>query len=165
MRYRKWHDRHGLGSLVGPFDHSDGRRVSASVPEKRYYDDSSVPRSALWAADQNVYVRHFSGVDRFERSSVRPAYGREFMISVFDVPSIIGTTNKPINLAVVCSLLAIVGGCYAVFGGLKAVAVSDTVNGIGLVIGGLLIPILGLRSIGGGSMTSDSHRPVSEAMA
>ncbi len=80
--------------------------------------------------------------------------GAEFMISVFDVPSIIGTTNMTINRAVVCSLLAIVGGCYAVFGGLKAVAVSDTVNGIGLVIGGLLIPILGLSYIGGGSMMS-----------
>ena len=28
------------------------------------------------------------------------------------------------------------------FGGLKAVAVSDTINGIGLIIGGLLIPFL-----------------------
>ena len=80
--------------------------------------------------------------------------GAEFMISVFDVPSIIGTDSKPTNLAVVCSLLAIVGGGYAVFGGLKAVAVSDTVNGVGLVIGGLLIPILGLGYIGGGDMTA-----------
>lgn len=79
--------------------------------------------------------------------------GAEFMISVFDVPSIIGTESKTVNLAVVCSLLAIVGGCYAIFGGLKAVAVSDTVNGVGLVIGGLLIPILGLSYIGGGSTT------------
>lgn len=78
--------------------------------------------------------------------------GAEFMISVFEVPEILGTENKTINLAVVCSLLAIVGGCYAVFGGLKAVAVSDTVNGIGLVIGGLLIPILGLSYIGGGDL-------------
>lgn len=80
--------------------------------------------------------------------------GAEFMISVFDVPSILGTDSKPVNLAVVCSLLALVGGGYAVFGGLKAVAVSDTVNGVGLVIGGLLIPILGLSYIGGGSMAT-----------
>jgi solute:Na+ symporter, SSS family len=78
--------------------------------------------------------------------------GAEFMISVFDVPSILGTDSKPVNLAVVCSVLALVGGCYAVFGGLKAVAVSDTVNGVGLVIGGLLIPILGLNFIGNGDM-------------
>ncbi len=75
--------------------------------------------------------------------------GAEFMIAVFHVPDIIGTDDVTTNLAVVCSLLALVGGCYAVFGGLKAVAVSDTVNGVGLVIGGLMIPILGLCYIGG----------------
>lgn len=32
----------------------------------------------------------------------------------------------------------IIGGIYAIFGGLKAVAVSDTINGVGLVAGGLL---------------------------
>lgn len=77
--------------------------------------------------------------------------GAEFMIDVFGVPSLIGTDTKWINLLVVSSLLAAVGGCYAVFGGLKAVAVSDTVNGIGLVIGGLMIPILGLAYVGDGS--------------
>lgn len=40
--------------------------------------------------------------------------------------------------------------CY--FGGLKAVAVSDTVNGIGLFIGGLAIPVFGLSALGDGSI-------------
>lgn len=79
--------------------------------------------------------------------------GAEFMIPVFGVEETLGTESRTITLAVVCSSLAVVGGCYALFGGLKAVAVSDTVNGIGLVIGGLMIPILGLSHIGGGSMT------------
>ena len=79
--------------------------------------------------------------------------GAEFMIAVFDVPENLGIESKSTNLAIVCSMLALVGGCYAIFGGLKAVAVSDTVNGVGLVIGGLLIPVLGLSYIGGGSMT------------
>ena len=42
----------------------------------------------------------------------------------------------------------IVGACYAIFGGLKAVAVSDTINGIGLIIGGFMIPIFGLLLLG-----------------
>ena len=49
--------------------------------------------------------------------------------------------------------IGIIGSIYAVFGGLKAVAVSDSINAIGLIIGGLLIPIFGLMAIGDGSVT------------
>ena len=42
---------------------------------------------------------------------------------------------------------------YAIFGGLKAVAVSDTINGIGLLIVGLLVPVLGLIALGDGSFS------------
>ncbi|MCH2082489.1 MAG: solute:sodium symporter family transporter [Saprospiraceae bacterium] len=45
-----------------------------------------------------------------------------------------------------------IGSCYAIFGGLKAVAYSDTINGVGLFIGGLLIPILALWDIGEGNI-------------
>ena len=48
--------------------------------------------------------------------------------------------------------IGIIGSIYAVFGGLKAVAVSDTINAIGLLIGGLLIPVFGLMVIGDGSI-------------
>jgi SSS family solute:Na+ symporter len=48
--------------------------------------------------------------------------------------------------------IGIIGSIYAVFGGLKAVAVSDTINAIGLLIGGLLIPLFGLMVIGDGSV-------------
>lgn len=40
---------------------------------------------------------------------------------------------------------------YAIFGGLKAVAVSDTINGYGLLVGGLAIPFIALVSIGEGN--------------
>ncbi|MEM9282606.1 MAG: solute:sodium symporter family transporter [Verrucomicrobiota bacterium] len=39
----------------------------------------------------------------------------------------------------VVAFIAIVGSAYAIFGGLRAVAVSDTFNGLGLLIGGLMI--------------------------
>ncbi|MCA9009254.1 MAG: solute:sodium symporter family transporter [Planctomycetaceae bacterium] len=77
--------------------------------------------------------------------------GAEFMIPVFGVEQYIGD-NPSVNMLVVGSLLALIGGGYAVFGGLKAVAVSDTVNGIGLAVGGLLIPIFGLSYVGHGDM-------------
>ena len=49
--------------------------------------------------------------------------------------------------------IGIIGSIYAIFGGLKAVAVSDLINAIGLLIGGLLIPIFGLMEIGDNSIT------------
>jgi len=50
--------------------------------------------------------------------------------------------------------IGIIGSAYAIFGGLKAVAYSDTLNGIGLLFCGLLIPVLALWSIGDGNMLS-----------
>lgn len=43
--------------------------------------------------------------------------------------------------------IAVVGGAYAIWGGLKAVAVSDTFNGAGLLIGGLMITGFSLATI------------------
>ena len=40
---------------------------------------------------------------------------------------------------------------YAVFGGLRAVAISNALNGIGLLIIGILVPVLGLSTLGEGS--------------
>jgi SSS family solute:Na+ symporter len=77
--------------------------------------------------------------------------GAEFMIPVFNVQRYLGDSDA-FNLVVVSGLMAVIGGCYAIFGGLKAVAVSDTVNGIGLALGGLLIPIFGLSFVGGGDV-------------
>lgn len=77
--------------------------------------------------------------------------GAIFMIDVFGVAELTGFDSR-MNLLMMTTSLAVVGGCYAIFGGLKAVAVSDTVNGVGLVIGGLMIPILGLSFVGGGSV-------------
>ena len=51
-----------------------------------------------------------------------------------------------------CSDYWYLGSSYAIFGGLKSVAVSDTLNGIGLLIGGLTIPILALIALGEGSL-------------
>ncbi|WP_304233786.1 solute:sodium symporter family transporter [Jiulongibacter sediminis] len=44
-----------------------------------------------------------------------------------------------------------IGSLYAIFGGLKAVAFSDTLNGIGLFLGGLLITYLALKQVDAGS--------------
>ena len=76
--------------------------------------------------------------------------------SLFNVPELLHIPESQ-ALFLVIAATGIVGGIYAIFGGLKAVAVSDTINGVGLVIGGLMIPILGLRTLGSGSIMSGFH--------
>ena len=62
------------------------------------------------------------------------------------------TGMKPIGTVVLLVVfVGLLGGAYSVLGGLKAVAVSDTINGVGLLIGGMLIPFLGLIHLGDGS--------------
>lgn len=71
--------------------------------------------------------------------------------TMFDIPALLGVSDTAALWITVWGI-GIVGSVYAVFGGLKAVAVSDTVNAVGLLIGGLLIPIFGLLEIGNGSI-------------
>ena len=51
--------------------------------------------------------------------------------------------NLDLPLWMIILLIGGLGSAYAIFGGLKSVAVSDTINGVGLLIGGLAIPFLG----------------------
>jgi SSS family solute:Na+ symporter len=46
-------------------------------------------------------------------------------------------------------LIGLLGACYSVFGGLKAIAWADLVQGLALLIGGMLIFFLGLQAVGG----------------
>ncbi len=72
-------------------------------------------------------------------------------ITMFDLEVLLGM-DKTACLWVCVWVIGLIGSIYAIFGGLKAVAVSDLVNAVGLMIGGLLIPIFGLMAIGDGSM-------------
>lgn len=70
---------------------------------------------------------------------------------IFDVEVMFGVSFNTALWGVVW-LIGIIGGIYAVFGGLKAVAVSDTLNGFALIIGGAMIPFFALKYLGDGSM-------------
>ncbi len=73
------------------------------------------------------------------------------VLQLFDVPRLLGVGQFP-ALVFTIVLIGAVGSMYAVFGGLKAVAVSDTINGVGLLIVGLAVPLLGLAQLGSGSI-------------
>ena len=67
--------------------------------------------------------------------------------NIFNVSGILGVTKFQ-AVIILCIIISIIGSIYAIFGGLKAVAVSDTVNGIGLLIGGFMIPFFALSVLG-----------------
>lgn len=73
--------------------------------------------------------------------------------SMFSIPELLGV-SKTTALWITVWGIGIIGSIYAIFGGLKAVAVSDTINAVGLLIGGLMIPFFGLLAIGDGSISS-----------
>ena len=62
-----------------------------------------------------------------------------------------GIFGLELDLWVIVAVVGLLGSLYAVVGGLKSVAVSDTLNGIGLLVGGLAIPFLALQVVGDGS--------------
>ena len=70
---------------------------------------------------------------------------------MFDLTMLFGLSDSSTLILTVWAI-GIIGSIYAIFGGLKAVAVSDTVNAIGLLIGGIMIPVFGLMYIGDGSL-------------
>ena len=79
--------------------------------------------------------------------------GAVFFETMFGVSEKTGLGLIP-TLYLVCGAIGLLGGAYSIFGGLKAVAVSDTINGIGLIVGGMIVPVLGLYALGDGSITA-----------
>jgi len=81
--------------------------------------------------------------------------------TMFTVPELLGVSENSALWITVWGI-GIIGSIYAIFGGLKAVAVSDLINAIGLLIGGLMIPVFGLWAIGDGSLSDGISTLVNE---
>lgn len=69
---------------------------------------------------------------------------------IFDIESMLGITRFQAIL-LIASIIGFLGLFYAIYGGLKAVVIADTLNGVGLIVGGLMIPVFGLIVLGDGS--------------
>ena len=75
--------------------------------------------------------------------------GAKGLSDMMDLKALTGIENKTALLWIMVWLVGLIGSAYALFGGLRTVVVSDTFNGIGLLIGGLMITFFGLSYIGG----------------
>jgi len=77
--------------------------------------------------------------------------GSVAVLRLFDIPQLLQVSYAQ-GLVITIIMVGTIGALYAVFGGLKAVAVSDTINGIGLLIVGIMVPVLGLIALGDGNL-------------
>lgn len=82
--------------------------------------------------------------------------GATGMMGILDVPTMLGGLPASIGLSpetaslwIIVWVVGIIGSIYALFGGLRTVAVSDTLNGVGLFVGGFLITGFALSQLGG----------------
>lgn len=73
------------------------------------------------------------------------------VLKLFDIPSLFSLSYTE-SVWLMVWVIGIIGALFATFGGMKAIAVSDTFIGIGLLVVGTLIPLIGLFQLGDGSI-------------
>ncbi|OBW91961.1 transporter [Gallibacterium genomosp. 3] len=73
--------------------------------------------------------------------------------NLFQVSNVFHLDRSTALLIMVWGVGAI-GAIYAVFGGIKAIAIADTLNGVGLIVGGLTVTLFALGYVGDGNVWS-----------
>jgi SSS family solute:Na+ symporter len=79
------------------------------------------------------------------------------MSTIFHVHTQLGVSERA-SFQLMAWSIGIIGTCYVLFGGMKAVALSDTLYGAGLLVCGLLIPVLALFKLGEGEFLAGLTR-------
>ncbi|WP_050180111.1 solute:sodium symporter family transporter [Domibacillus robiginosus] len=73
------------------------------------------------------------------------------VMKLFDIQSLLGISYTE-SVWLMVWMIGIIGAVFAIFGGMKAIAVSDTFIGVGLLVVCAIIPLLALHQLGSGSM-------------
>lgn len=90
--------------------------------------------------------------------------GARGLSSMLDVQGLLGVGSDTAALWITVWGVGILGSVYAIFGGLRTVAISDTLNGFGLLVGGILVTIFGLLAVSGeGGSILDGWQKLNEA--
>lgn len=66
---------------------------------------------------------------------------------IFNLGNIFGVSTQA-ALTILIVVVGVIGAIYAVLGGLKAVAISDSINGILLIVGSMLVVVFGFIAVG-----------------
>jgi SSS family solute:Na+ symporter len=70
------------------------------------------------------------------------------LISMIDLKSLTGIQDDTTLLRATVILVGVMGMLYSRFGGLRTLAVLDTINGVGLLVGGLMVAYFALNAAG-----------------
>ncbi len=76
--------------------------------------------------------------------------------AIFEISDILKVSESQ-GIWITILIVGVIGAVYAIFGGLKMVAYTDTFNGFGLMVAGLMVPIIALISIGDGNVLEGLH--------
>jgi SSS family solute:Na+ symporter len=87
--------------------------------------------------------------------------GSVAVLKILNIPELL-SLGYIASLWVTVIVIGLTGALYAILGGLRAVAVSDTFNGVGLLIVGVMVPFLGLKLLGQGDFGQGVSRLVQE---
>ncbi|MCM2971061.1 solute:sodium symporter family transporter [Larsenimonas suaedae] len=86
------------------------------------------------------------------------------LLGMLDLQGLTGIESNTTLLWGTVWLVGLIGSIYALFGGLRTVAVSDTLNGIGLLIGGFIIVYFGLQAVSGGQGIAQGWETLTTSM-
>lgn len=71
--------------------------------------------------------------------------------AIFEISDLLSVSREK-GIWITIWVVGSIGAVYAIFGGLKMVAYTDTINGFGLLVAGLMVPALALIHIGDGNI-------------
>jgi solute:Na+ symporter, SSS family len=77
--------------------------------------------------------------------------GAKGLSGMLDLTTLLGFSSEGPVIWLTVWVVGIIGSIYAIWGGLRTVAVSDTLNGFGLLVGGVMITVFGLSLVAGDS--------------
>ncbi|MEO2045157.1 MAG: solute:sodium symporter family transporter [Pirellulales bacterium] len=73
--------------------------------------------------------------------------GATAMMDILNIQQLTGIESRQQILQMMVWMIGVLGSVYAIFGGLRTVAVSDSLNGLGLLVGGVMISLFGLHAV------------------
>ncbi|MDA7610998.1 solute:sodium symporter family transporter [Akkermansiaceae bacterium] len=88
--------------------------------------------------------------------------GAKGLINIMDLKTMTAIESDYLILQITCIGIGIAGMVYARLGGLRTLAVLDTINGIGLLVGGFMIAWFALRHLGGDGGVSSGWQTLKE---
>ncbi len=108
-------------------------------------------RSGIYTIPEYLEYRYSTGARTLMAGYVMAAYIVVALATVLYAGSLALESIFGIDTILGIWLIGIIAGTYTIYGGLKAVVWSDLLQGVALILGGILVTVLGFQAVGGWS--------------